>query len=253
MIKLKWHGTAAIELECDSGRILFDPFVPLKGSEVNVKLEDYDGFTDIIITHGHFDHIASLPEIYKRNPSVRIHCTDAPYKALRKKGISEENLIKISYGKEFSVNGFKIMPYHGKHAILPKATFSRLFKILSDKNAGNVPGILKELTVCKENDETVLYRLEAEGKTVILMGSMNLRDGVEYPTDSDVLILPYNGWEDNFPPAIHVIETLRPKKVYLDHYDDTFPPVTSVLDLDPILNRYGNMVEALNCENAILI
>ena len=37
MIKLRCHGTAAIELECDSGRILFDPFVPLKGSDVNVK------------------------------------------------------------------------------------------------------------------------------------------------------------------------------------------------------------------------
>ena len=31
-MQLKWHGTAAVEAICASGRILFDPFVPLRGS-----------------------------------------------------------------------------------------------------------------------------------------------------------------------------------------------------------------------------
>ena len=253
MLKLRWYGTAAIELECDEGKILFDPFVPLTGSDVNVKLEDYDGFADIIVTHGHFDHIASIPEIYRRNPSVKIHCTDAPRKALLRKGISEKNLIKITYGKAFSVNGFRIMPYHGKHAVLPKATVSRLFRILSDKNSQNVPGILKELVVCKESDETVLYQIRADGKTITLMGSMNLREEIDYPIESDALILPYNGWEDNYPPAVRVIETLLPKKVYLDHYDNTFPPVTSEMDLSPIIRRYSDRVVALDYGSTVLI
>lgn len=40
-MEIKWHGTASIEMKNQTGRILFDPFVPLKGSAVPVKIEDY--------------------------------------------------------------------------------------------------------------------------------------------------------------------------------------------------------------------
>lgn len=242
MIKLIWHGTASVELRCDAGRILFDPFIPLKGSQVDVKPEDFDGFTDVLITHGHFDHIASLPQIYRRNPEMRIYCTASPYITLLKKGIPEKNLVKIGFGQELELNGFRLSTFHGKHAVLPKATPSQLKRILSDRNAGNVPATLREVIQCKENDETVLYQIETEGTDITLMGSMNLRDGVDYPIGSDLLILPYNGWEDNFPPAVRVIGALRPEKIFLDHWDDTFPPVTSPLDLEPVLTRFGDRI-----------
>ena len=246
MLELIWHGTAAVELKCAEGKVLFDPFIPLKGSEIKTDIADYDGFSDILVTHGHFDHISNLPEIYSRNPAVKIYCTPTPYKALLKKGICKNNLIKIKYGEEIEIKGFKIMPYHGKHAVLPKATPSRIFKLLLNKNSGNILGILKELIWCKEGDETVIYNVKAEDKIVTIMGSMNLREGTEYPKNSDVLILPYNGWEDNFLPAVNVIEKLQPSKIYLDHYDDTFPPVTSEVDINPILGRYGSRIKAMN-------
>ncbi len=77
------------------------------------------------------------------------------------------------------------------------------------------------------------------------MGSMNLRPDEQYPTGDDLLVLPYNGWEDNLPPAVGIIERLQPKRVVLDHYDDTFPPLTMPLDLSPILERFPETVTAL--------
>ena len=68
---------------------------------------------------------------------------------------------------------------------------------------------------------------------------------MEYPTEADLLILPYNGWADNLPPAERVIRRLRPKRVLLDHWDDTFPPVTRPLDLTPILERYPDLVRPM--------
>ena len=137
--KIIWHGTASVELISDCGRILFDPFVPLKGSPVPVKIDDFDGFTDIFVTHGHFDHITSLPEIVQRNPKTLIHCTKTPYRTLARKGVDRKNLHLLHYGDTLKVNGFQLSVLHGRHAILPKATLKRLVYILKHPAKGNIP------------------------------------------------------------------------------------------------------------------
>lgn len=244
-MRVIWHGTAAIELVSESGRILFDPFVPLKGSPVPVRLEDFDGFPDIFVTHGHLDHILSIPEIAARNPSAKIYCTQTPFRTLRAKGLADDALRLIRFGDALEAAGFRIRALHGKHAILPKASLRRLGYALRSPARGNLPKLLRDNRACPENDESVFYCVEAGGRTVCLMGSMNLREDVDYPTGANLLILPYNGWDDCFPPAVRIIERLAPKRVALDHFDDTFPPLTMPLDLTPILEKYEDRVFAL--------
>ncbi len=244
-MRLIWHGTASVEVVCFSGRLLFDPFVPLKGSAVNVGIGDYDGFTDIFVTHGHLDHILNIPEIVRRNPDTMVYCTETPFETLLGKGVPREALTLIRYGQTLSVRGFSVRVLHGRHAVLPSATLARLAYMLRSPARGNLPHIIRENRLCRENGETVFYQLEAEGKSVSLMGSLNLRSEADYPTGSDLLVLPYNGWEDNFPPAVQIIERLKPKRVVLDHYDDTFPPLTMPVDMAPILARYPGLVSPL--------
>ena len=240
-MRLVWHGTASIEIICSSGRILFDPFVPLKGSDTDVRPEDFDGFTDIFVTHGHLDHIASIPEIVARNPSAVVWCTRTPFRTLSRKGVPKSSLRRIGYRQELSVGGFRVTVFHARHAVLPRVSLSRAAAVLRSAHRGNLPYILREHIRCRENDETVLYLIEADGQSISLMGSLNLRDDVEYPVGSDLLVLPYNGWEDNLPPAVRVIERLKPERVLLDHFDDTFPPITVPIDLSPVLRRYGGL------------
>ncbi|MBR2666550.1 MAG: MBL fold metallo-hydrolase [Oscillospiraceae bacterium] len=244
-MKVIWHGTAAIETACSGGRILFDPFVPLRGADTQMPPETFDGFSDIFVTHGHFDHIMSLPAIAARNPDVRIHCTKTPYETLRKKGVPENSLRLLSFGQTVSANGFLLHVLRGKHAVLPSASPARLWYALRSPYRGNLPRILRENRLCRENDETVFYQLEADGRTVSLMGSLNLREEADYPVRSDLLVLPYNGWEDNYPPAVRVIERLQPKRVVLDHWDDAFPPLTMPVDLSPILARYPDRISPM--------
>ncbi len=242
---LIWHGTASVEAVCASGRILFDPFVPLPGAEFPAGIGDFDGFSDVFVTHGHFDHIFWLPEIAARNPDMRIHATGTPCAVLRGKGVPAERLDLIRYGETVTVSGFTVRALHGRHAVLPKVSAGRLAYALRSPARGNLPLILRENRICRENGETVFYHIEAEGRTVSLLGSLNLREDVTYPTGADLLVLPYNGWEDDYPPAVRVIERLRPKRAALDHYDDAFPPVTMPLDLTPILERYPGLVTAM--------
>lgn len=254
-MEIEWKGTAALRISCDGQDILFDPFVPLSGSKVPITINDFDGYHTIFITHGHVDHIYSLPEIVKRNPDVRIHCTKTPFRVLKKKGIPEKNLVCIDKNQVIEMGIFRIQTYQGKHAVLPKATWKRLKDIIKNKARKNIFMLFRENAICKENGETLFYQLttnvQGKEKTIDIMGSMNLCDDIDYPTGADALILPYNGWEDNYLPATYCIERLKSKKVYLDHYDDTFPPLTGPLDLLPIKSKYPNLVQELEYRKVV--
>ncbi len=244
-MKVIWHGTASIEIRQGKDRLLFDPFVPLKGSEFDLDISAFDSFPDVFITHGHLDHIASIPKIASRNPGMRIFATRTPCLTLVKKGVPKSSLRLLGYGDDLRLGPFRIRVFHSKHAELPKASFGRVKRILSSPARGNIPYIARENARCPENGETVLYHIRCTGRSVSLMGSLNLLDEVRYPVGSDCLILPYNGWEDNCPPAVRAIERLKPEKVLLDHYDVTFPPLSEPVDLTGILERYQGRAEAM--------
>ena len=74
-MEIKWFGTASFAMKTENTKIIFDPFVPLLGSKVPIKLNDYLDYEYIFITHGHFDHIGSLKKIYKKNKKIKIYCT----------------------------------------------------------------------------------------------------------------------------------------------------------------------------------
>ena len=239
---IKWLGTASVAVIHGACRLLFDPFVPLKGSPVPVTIDHFDGYPHIFVTHGHFDHIASIPAIVRRNPKARVHCTRAPFKALLSKGVPERNLALIAPGQEIAFEDVKLRVYPGRHAVLGGLTRERLRALLKSPGRGNLPYILKEHRVCREKDETVCYHIKAGGQTLFLMGSLNLRDEPDYPAEPGLLLLPYNGWKDNLPPAVRVIERLRPKKVILTHFDVTFPPLTTPLDITPLQEAFPGLV-----------
>lgn len=252
MLQLTWYGTAAIALQSDAGRVLFDPFVPLAHSNIPVTIADFDGYSDVFVTHGHIDHIDTLPELVHRNPDLRIHCTDTPYHTLRRRHVPSKNLVRFSYGEVCEVAGLRVTPLHGKHAKLPRVTKRMVHEMLRSPARDNLPHLVWGMLSEPEHDETAAFLVEAEGKRILLLGSLNLRPDTWYPTEPDVLVLPYNGWTDNFPPAKRVLAAIRPKRVLLDHYDNSFPPVSPAPDLWPVLSL-SPKVEALSYKKPVLL
>ena len=244
-MEIRWFTTASIEISDGKEKILFDPFVPLKGAEITADIEEYDGYNYIFLSHGHFDHASCVPDIVKRNEKAEVYCTETPAAVLAEKGVPEDNIRLIGAGDVIKAGSMSIEAYRGKHAVLPGFSFRRLSSVLFSKNISNLPYILKQHGLWKEKNETLVYVIRHENETVVLLGSMNLDDDTEYPEEADILVLPYNGWEDNFIAAVKVIERLKPFRILVDHYDSSFPPVTEKIDVSPLIEKYQ---EAVICE-----
>ncbi len=220
-MKITWFGTASIAVEGENGRILFDPFLPLDKSDVHTDESSFRGYESILITHGHVDHISSIPCIFS---GQNIYCTKTPLSTLKKDGIPEECLHLVKPGDTFTAEGFEINVLQGKHIrfdrrLIRRTLLSREF--LTMRN--NRRHLEREIIHCRENHETVCFLIKAEGKKIFVMGSMALSD-IEYPQGPDLLILPYQGKSDLLEPALETVARLKPLCVLTDHFDNTFPP-----------------------------
>lgn len=66
MATLTWHGHSCFTLEADDGtRILFDPFLD-DNPVADIRSSDIDRLDYILVSHGHFDHIADCVSVAKR-------------------------------------------------------------------------------------------------------------------------------------------------------------------------------------------
>ena len=233
-MKMRWYGTASVSIETESASVLFDPYLPLRGSKVKTRLKDYAGFKTIVITHAHLDHIGSIAELFEAEER-EIYGTQAVHDALTKLGIPEKNIHVIKPGDELCFGDIKIKAYQGRHIKFDrKLLLKTIFSFRHFKYIFNLGKIFKTALICKEKKETLGYLIEAESKTVFAMGSLNLDDNTEYPTDMDYLFLPYQGRSSLLEPALEVIEKLKPKSILLHHYDDTFPPLSRLIDTSDI-------------------
>jgi L-ascorbate metabolism protein UlaG (beta-lactamase superfamily) len=192
-----------------------------------------------LVTHGHFDHIINIPDIInKTGRETKIYCTAKPEETLILKGVAKDRIHKITPGDVINIGPFTIRVLKGKHivfnlAIILKTIFNRrVFSFFE-----NLKFILKENRNCTEAGETVVYDITASGKHILLLGSLNLDKNTEYPEGSDLLILPLQGRSDLDKYAVKIIERLKPKKILLDHFDDSFPPISSFVDPHVFMER----------------
>ena len=112
-LQLTWLGHATFRLETPGGKtVLIDPWV--MGNPVCPEAEKKLSKVDVmLITHGHFDHIADAVEIAKRyNPTV----VGIPELCgwLEKKGV--KNTSAMNKGGTQSVGDIKVTMVHADHS-----------------------------------------------------------------------------------------------------------------------------------------
>lgn len=229
-IRITWKGTATFVLEAAGERILFDPFVQIRGGENLGSIDEFLGEETIFITHGHFDHLCRVPQILEEGDAT-VFCTARPAKTLEQYTQETDRVAQIRVGDIIPIGDIRIRVLKGKHIEFQmKRIFDTMTPLRVLRHWRNMPFLLWANREFQEGDETVAFEIKAEGKRVLLLGSLALDERESYPTGADLLILPYSGNNDLVGEADRIIDRLRPKRILLSHFDDAFPPMSRSVD-----------------------
>ena len=231
-MKVTWLGTAGIRIEAMGERFVFDPFVELPGAQNPNILGDFQKDPIIFLTHGHFDHAYFVPDLIEQG-DVTVFCTKTPAQTLEHYLDNADSIVQIGPGDALDFGKCRINVYRGKHIhkdfkiILHTLLSPRIFHFFR-----NFRFIIYAYRRFPEAGETVCFELSAEGKRVLILGSLGLDPDCFYPDSPDLLILPYQGSsrEDLLAQAGRVIDRIRPRRIMLSHFDDAFPPISRNID-----------------------
>ena len=229
-MKITWYGTATIGIDDGKTKLVFDPFVRMNKRIETTPVEGFAGFDAVFITHGHFDHIYSIPELAKADKNVPVYCTEVPKKSLINKGVPESRIKTIHPDDVISIGDFTLRVHRFRHVI-----FDPVY-ILSvvPKCALMLPRLLWQFYqnhFMPEGGEIVAYEIDNHGKKIFLTGSFREHPDGKYPENADMFILAHGGTVFMPENTKKFIARYRPKKILVDHFDDAFPPLTRTVDV----------------------
>jgi L-ascorbate metabolism protein UlaG (beta-lactamase superfamily) len=222
---LTYYGHSCFSIDHDGTKILFDPFIspnPLaKNIDVNKVEADY-----ILVSHGHFDHIADLVDIATRT-GAKVICNYEIFTWLGKQGV--ENAHPVNHGGAVKEDFGKVKYVNAVHSSgLDDGTY-----------LGNPGGF-----VIQFENKTIYYA----GDTALTMDMQLI--GRQF--NVDIALLPIG---DNFTmgveDAVIACEFVQTKKAVGMHYD-TFPPIA--IDKEEAkkqFNKAGVDLVLMNIEETI--
>jgi L-ascorbate metabolism protein UlaG (beta-lactamase superfamily) len=199
MMKLTYYGHSCFMVEVAGKRLLFDPFITPNERAAHILLDSIKPDM-ILVTHGHFDHMADAVEIGKASGAVLI----SNYEIVEWFGTQGvENTHPLNHGGSHRTDFGRVKYVNAVHSsVLPDGTYG-----------GNPGGFVVE------SSEGSFY---CAGDTALTMDMKLI--GEEF--DIRFAALPIG---DNFTmgaqDAARAAEFVGTKMVVGIHYD-TFPPIT---------------------------
>ena len=256
-MKLKWLGTASLLFEIEDKKILFDPFYS-RNKNIKIDYSDFLNSDYIFITHPHFDHLCDVSKIVQNSNAV-VYGTKTTINHLKTYQFNEKRLNLINYQDKITIGKISIIAHKSKHI---KTNLGKIIKTMFDYRVftklKNFIWILKTHKKFPMNNEIVAYEIRYKNKNILIFGSGNIDNNIDYPKNVDLLIFAYQGRTNLASYTIKILKKLQPKNILLNHFDDTFPPITSQINPKRLysLIKKENLnigIKELNYENELEI
>ena len=237
-MKITWYGTATIGIDDGTTKLLFDPFVRMNKRIETTPVEGFAGFDAVFVTHGHLDHIYSLPALAEADKRVPFYCTETPKKTLVSRGAPEERIHVIAPGDTLRFGAFTVTVWPFRHIV-----FDPIYILtVTPKCVVMFPRLFWQAYMNRkmpENGEIVAYEISHGGKRIFLTGSFRDTPSVTYPKNVDLFILANGGSVFVPEKSAGFIEKYRPKAILVDHFDNAFPPVTRNVSVSRLQKKVG--------------
>ncbi|HZE40887.1 MAG TPA: MBL fold metallo-hydrolase [Stackebrandtia sp.] len=249
-VKVRWLGTNAWEFTTAKATVLIDPWVSRfptgayqGGADPDTKIEVRPDAIDehvtaadcVLVTHGHYDHIADVPYIAKRTGATVIG-TETHLNLLRAMDAPEEQLGQVVGGEYYQFDGFTVEVFPSSHS-----TTGEHKQILF---GGTRPGVVpKRPTRIKHLVEggSLTYLLDFGDVSFFNAGSANFDEPAIDGIRPTVLFVQPGG--DHTPDYVERLleATGYPPYVIPSHWDDFDQPLTKPaavgIDWRPVRDR----------------
>jgi L-ascorbate metabolism protein UlaG (beta-lactamase superfamily) len=248
-IRIEWFGTASFRLRAEGVTVLLDPWVtrnPFAKPPKTTSIGDLAvGAMAVFLSHGHFDHVADLPELLKLNPTLEVHGPASAISRLRERvpaaaprlNVVSRSVVKV--GKAISVNVLESAHVHFDVALVVK-TLLRAMSSPASKDHLRY-GLFRDYPC----GETLTYVIDCGSRYRIhFLGSAGPDDRMLDQWGSrhgkvDCLLLPLQGNSRICEIGARIVEKLRPKLVIPHHHDDFYPPISESVDISEFKRIVG--------------
>jgi L-ascorbate metabolism protein UlaG (beta-lactamase superfamily) len=250
-VSFKWFGTDGWEITFGTKTVLLDPwlsrtdaglfsgkFNPKTPAKIEEALIDQHikKADQILIGHGHFDHIADVPYIAKKTGATVIG-SESHMNMLRAHGLPEPKLVPCRGGEFFQFDGYTIEVFRSLHSLQPTKKVPFPGRFLS------VPTIPATIAEMPEGD-SLIYMLTVGGKfSIFLMSTANFIEREIVGLRPDVaLVAPLGrGQVPNF--TARLLKAINdPKMILPTHWDNWERPLSDPpQDLRNQLGDAGNI------------
>ncbi|WP_205327839.1 MBL fold metallo-hydrolase [Glycomyces sp. YM15] len=235
-VRLRWLGTNAWEFTTETATVLVDPWVSrfptgaytAEGADPETEIEVHEDVIDehlpkadtILVTHGHWDHIADVPYLSTRTGATVLG-TESHLNLLRAMDAPEAQLSQVLGGELYQFDGYTVEVFRSSHS----AGGEHKQILFGGTRPGQVPKRPKKIKDLIEGG-SLTYLIDFGGVSFFNAGSANFHEHeIAHLRPTAVFVQPGGGHTPEYVERL-LEATGFPPYVIATHWDDFDKPLT---------------------------